>query len=140
MPEAFSTITKNLSWFGLMKRISLELFLCNKVLILEQFSRDFLLLVLTLRKLQNSLMMTIWVILLLVQQTLAQLSEPQSIFTYLSWVSINPISKLLLTSSTFKSEVPTESTQRLMIIFMTSQTRGDLVVQKLILYKICIMV
>jgi hypothetical protein len=123
-----------------MKRISLELFLCNKVLILEQFSRDFLLLVLTLRKLQNSLMMTIWVILLLVQQTLAQLSEPQSIFTYLSWVSINPISKLSLTNSTFKSEEPTESTLRLMITFMISQTRGDLVVPKLISYKICIMV
>jgi hypothetical protein len=107
------------------------------VLILEQFSRDFLLLVLTLRKLQNSLMMTIWVILLLVQQTLAQLSEPQSIFTYLSWVSINPISKLSLTNSTFKSEVPTESILRLMITFMISQTRGDLVVPKLILYKIC---
>lgn len=67
-------------------------------------------------------------ILLLAQPTLEQLSEPQSIFTYLSWVSINQISKLLLINSMSKLEVLTESTQRLMTIFMISLIREDLVV------------
>ena len=67
-------------------------------------------------------------ILLLAQPTLEQLSEPQSISTYLSWDSINQISKLLLINSMSKLEVLTESTQKLTTIFMISLIREDLVV------------
>lgn len=81
--------------------------------------------------------MNILVILPHVQLILVPLWELQSTFICHILDNTNMSSKQLQINSSFKSEELMESTLKLMIIFMISQTKEDLVDQKLIWFKIC---
>ena len=115
-----STTRRRPSLCGLMRRISLELSPCSKALTFVRSSRDSQELFRELRKKQSSLMMN-------TSDTSPHAPLTSELASALQFTSAFPSSetnrtssRLSLTSTTSRSEVPTVSTPRLLTTCMTS--------------------
>lgn len=138
--EVFSIMMRKLSLCGLMKKINLESFPCNKVLISTRSSIDFQEPAPTSRRSPSS-----HTILTLVTSHHAQPTselpwELQFTSDYQSFHKTRNNSKPSLISTTYKSEVFTESTLNHQSQSSTSQTREDSVDQRRTSFKTCTMV
>merc|ERR1711935_951153 len=116
-PEVSSIMMPSLSSYGLTKRINSESSPCKRDPTSWRFSRELLMLPTRLRPWQNSPTMSISVTFQLAQPTWEQVLELQFILTSQnSWPRRTSWTPSLI-STTFKSEVFTESTLKLMTVF-----------------------
>lgn len=128
------------SLFGLMKKISSELFQCSLVQVLLKFLIDLVELLLILKLYFNFQEMITLVISHLVQLTLVPLLELLYISSFLNYRRIKNFSNKLLISFMFRLEASTENIQKLMMEHMIFQIKEDLEDLKEIWYKIWLMV
>jgi len=119
-----------------MRKISFVLFPCSQEPIFIKSLRDSAEQPLILKQLSNLLMINILATLLHAQQILELPSEVQSTSNFLYFPNKRINSKLLLTNTTFRSEVFTESIVSLMMVSLISQTEEDSVALKSNLSKI----
>lgn len=135
--EVSSTTMPRPSSSGLMKKINSVLFPCRMEQISTLFSKDFQELLLQLKKLPSSQEMTTLDTLPHAQLTLELHSELQSISDFPSSLRSGMSSKPSLISTTFRSEVFTESTPNQLMLPTTSPTSADSVVPRDNSFRTC---
>jgi len=135
-----STTRQRPSLCGSMRKISLELSPCSPAPISAKSSRDSPAQSLALRRRPSLLMMSISVTLPHALPTLEPASVPPSTSDFPSSETRRISSRLSLTSTMFRSEVPTVSTPRLMTTSTIFPTSVDSAALRSTLFKICTMV